>query len=87
LQIRAILRLDFGHSLRDGAAHVGDDQHDEDPVQDARGGIAPTAVLKDVERPFSNSSVGCNSDQALIIPRDRTERARASECSAKTVSE
>jgi len=57
LQIRAVLHLDLGQRLRNGACHVGEDEHNQDPVEDTRGGIAPAPVLKDVERPLTQARI------------------------------
>ena len=40
---------DVGDSLRYGCRDIGDNQQDQDPIDDARGGLPAASMLKDLE--------------------------------------
>ena len=68
LQAGAVALGDVGHGLGDGRGDIADDEPDQHPVDDARGGLPAAAVLQDLEGALAQDARGSQALRPLDCP-------------------
>ena len=68
LQAGAVARGDVGHGLRHGRGDVAEDEPDQHPVDDARGGLPAPSVLQDLEGALAREARALGLGVHRIVP-------------------